>query len=68
MPREKPNFRDMLQYLHEDKQCPLTMTQKEAAKVINVSVTHFKTIVAKGHIKVVDGKIPIGSVASYLCG
>lgn len=68
MPREKPNFRDMLQYLHEDLKVPLAMSQKQAAEVLGVSKPHFYKLVAKDHIKVQDGKVPIGSVASYLCG
>ena len=66
MPREKPNYRDMLQMLLETN--PLLLSKKEAAELLKISRTHLDTIISKGHLKVQDGKIPIGSIASYLCG
>ena len=66
MAREKQGYRDMLSLLME--KYPATMTKRTAAVAVGVSYSHMCEIVKKGHIKVQDGKIPIGSVASYLCG
>ena len=66
MAREKQGYRDMLYILME--KYPATMTRGMVAQVIGVSPRHLSEIIKKGHIKVQDGKIPIGSVASYLCG
>ena len=68
MAREKPEFRNMLCYLIDDKKYPPTMTKGQAAKAIGVSRGHLDKIIARGRIKVQDGKVPIGSIASYLCG
>lgn len=66
MAREKQGYRDMLSILME--KYPATMTRGMVAQVIGVFPRHLSEIIKKGHIKVQDGKIPIGSVASYLCG
>ena len=66
MAREKQGYRDILSMLME--QYPATMTRLMAAEILNVSPKHLRKIIKKGHIKVQDGKIPIGSIASYLCG
>ena len=68
MAREKPQFRDILNYLVIDKEFPLMLTKKQTAEAMGVSRVHLDRIIAKGHIKIQDGKIPVGSVASYLCG
>lgn len=68
MPREKQGYREMLCFLINDKNLPMTLTKKQAAAVLDVSITHLNTIISKGHLKIQDGKIPIGSIASYLCG
>lgn len=64
--REKQGYRDMLMLLME--KYPATMTRGLAAEILDVSPRHLGEIIKKGHIKVQDGKIPIGSIASYLCG
>lgn len=66
MPREKQNYRDMLLFLSE--KYPPTMTRGQACEALGVSRPTLRTMIGKNHIKVQDGKIPIGSVASYLCG
>lgn len=66
MAREKNGYREMLEFLAKDH--PLTMTQKEAAECIGVSAPHMRKLVVMGKIKVVCGKVPIGSVANFLCG
>ena len=65
--REKANYRDMLQFLTE-KGYPLMLTQKQTAEILNCGKNTVPRIISRGHLKVIDGKIPIGSVASYLCG
>ena len=64
--REKEGYREMLLILME--KYPNTMTRAVAAAALDVSVRHLNEIIRAGHIKISDGKIPIGSVASYLCG
>lgn len=56
----------MLEHLSEKH--PMTLTRQEASEILNVSLPHLRGIIRKGHIKVQDGKIPLGSVANYLCG
>ncbi len=66
MAREKPNYRDMLMVLMEKH--PSMLSKKEVVDILGVSRPTLDKIIRKGHIKYQDGKIPIGSVASYLCG
>ena len=58
----------MLCFLINDKNLPMTLSKKEAAEALGISRVHLDKIIAKGHLKIQDGKIPIGSIASYLCG
>ncbi|MGM9551956.1 MAG: hypothetical protein ACI3XA_06825 [Clostridia bacterium] len=66
MSREREGYREMLMYLAE--RYPMTMTKKQAREALGVSFTHLQKMIENKHIVVVDGKIPIGSVAKYLCG
>ena len=68
MAREKEGYRDMLYFLSEVKKLPLAMNKGQVCDALNVSREHLSVMISKGHIKVVDSKIPIGSVANYLCG
>lgn len=68
MAREKPNYRDMLSFLTDEKKCPLVMTKLETAKVLGISRGKLDDMIFEGEIKMQSGKIPIGSVANYLCG
>ncbi len=65
--REKENFRDMLQFLTE-KGYPMMMSRGQVTELLSVSRSTLAEAIKSGRIKVVNGKIPIGSVASYLCG
>ena len=64
---EKENYRDMLQFLC-DKGYPMALTRGEACKLLGVSRPVLRKMIDKKRLKVNGGKIPIGSVASYLCG
>ncbi|MBQ8390941.1 MAG: hypothetical protein IJX50_00140 [Clostridia bacterium] len=46
----------------------MTLSRKEAQEVLGVSHTHLAKMINRGHIKLIDNKIPLGSVARYLCG
>lgn len=63
---EKAGYREMLLMLSE--KYPNTLTKKQASEALGVSFPHLQGIIARKHLSVVDGKIPIGSVANYLCG
>ena len=65
---EKQGYREMLAFLTGEKGCAMMLSRKEAQKVLGVSHTHLTKIIQRGHIKLVDNKVPIGSIASYLCG
>lgn len=64
---EKQGYREMLAFLSE-KGYPMTLSKKEAQELLSVSHSHLSKIILRGHIKLVDNKIPLGSIASYLCG
>ena len=66
MSREREGYREMLMFLAE--KYPMTMTKKQAMEALGVSFTHLQKMIANKHITESDGKIPIGSVAKYLCG
>lgn len=65
MAREKPTYRDTFAVLAE--KYPLTLTKKEAAKILDCSLNYLKKLMQDGYIKDKGGKIPLGSIASYLC-
>lgn len=67
MPREKQGYRQMLEYLIE-KGTPMTSTRQQAAKTLGVSKPVLDALIRRGVIKCVCDGIPIGSIASYLCG
>lgn len=68
MAREKPNYRDMLSFLAETKDLPLLLNRGQACKVMGISRDHLAVLIIEGKIVVDNNKIPIGSVARYLCG
>ena len=68
MPREKEHYRDMLMFLNESKNLPLLMDRGQACEALTVSRDYLAKLIAKGDIKSEHNKIPIGSVARYLCG
>lgn len=64
---EKQGYREMLAFLSE-RGYKMTLSRKEAQEVLGVSHTHLAKMISRGHIKLIDNKIPLGSVARYLCG
>jgi hypothetical protein len=57
----------MLQFLTE-KGYPMMMSRGQVTEMLGVSRSTLAVAIKNGHIKVIDGKVPIGSVANYLCG
>ena len=68
MSREKEGYREMLVFLNETKKLPLLMDRGQACEALSVSRDHLARLIAKGSISLDKNKIPIGSVARYLCG
>ena len=64
---EKKGYREMLKFL-DDKGCPMLATRAEAAKFLGIGQQNLRKEISKGKLKLQDNKIPIGSLASYLCG
>ena len=67
MAREKANYRETLQFLIENGY-PLLMQKKDVAEKLKISRPTLDRLIKKGGIKIDEGYIPIGSIASYLCG
>lgn len=68
MSREKANYRDTLSYLREVEKAPFSLNKTEAAKLADISREELNELIANGIIKMSGKKIPLGSVASYICG
>lgn len=70
MPREKEGYRDMLAFLNTEKKAPMMLSRSEAANVLNISRTSVCALIADKRLEVdkITNKIPIGSIARYLCG
>ena len=68
MAREKEGYRDMLMFLNETKKLPLLLNRGQACEALGISRDYLAVLIAKGDIKLLNSKIPIGSVARYLCG
>lgn len=67
MPREKPNYREMLGFLYENG-FQLIYNKKEAASLLKISVTYLEKLIQVKEIKIVEGnKITIGELARFLC-
>ena len=64
---EKQGYREMLKFLN-DKGCPMLSTRVDAAKFLGIGQQNLRKEIAKGKLKLQDNRIPIGSLASYLCG
>lgn len=64
---EKKGYREMLVFL-SDKGVSMLCTRAEAAKVLGIGQQNLRKEIAKGKLKLQDNRIPIGSLASYLCG
>ncbi len=68
MPREKPNYRDTLQFLTE-KYTKMSLSKGETVDLLGITYPSLQKMIKKGELKAdCCGKIPIGSLASYLCG
>ncbi len=67
MPREKPNYRETLAFLVEQNH-PLVLDKKETKELLGISLNFLNKLIDEGYIKVTSGKIPLGSVANYICG
>lgn len=66
MAREKPHYRENLQFLHETYN-KLTFTKGETAKIINASYDSLRKLIKAGDITVdACGKVTVGSLARYL--
>lgn len=65
MPREKQGFREILELLME--KYPMILSKGEACDALGCSRDRLQSLIVRGSIKVKDGKIPIGAIASYLC-
>lgn len=63
---EKKGYREMLEFL--SSRYPLLLTRTQAAEILNVCPYTLRKIINKQNWKTVDKKIPIGVIASYLCG
>ena len=66
MPREKEGYREMLALLCAKH--PMLMSKKEACPILGISIPHLNKLIAQDKITYDNGKIPIGSIAKYLCG
>lgn len=66
MPREKEGYRDMLSILME--QYPMLLTKKEVCEMLGLSFNTLAKLIARGKLTCDAGKVPIGSLAKYLCG
>lgn len=67
MPREKPNYRENLNFLAE-KYKKLTFSKGEAIDILDITYPSLKKLIKNGEIKADScGKISIGSIANYLC-
>lgn len=68
MAREKPNYRDTLQFLTE-KYTKMSLSKGETIELLGISYPTLQKLIKKGSLKSdCCGKIPLGSLASYLCG
>lgn len=65
--REKQNYREMLGYLATEKGLPLLLTVKQVQETLEVSYGFVTKLIKSGRLKKTDGKITLGSLASYLC-
>lgn len=66
MAREKPHYRENLQFLHETYN-KLTFTKGETAKMIGITYDTLKKLIVAGDLTVdACGKVTVGSLARYL--
>ena len=63
---EKKNYRETLEFLCE--KYPLVLSKTQAAEILGVSRPTLNEIIKKYNWPIKLNKIPIGTIASYLCG
>lgn len=63
---EKQGYREMLEFL--SGKYPLLITRTQAAEILDVCPHTLRKIIHKNGWKTVNKKIPIGTIASFLCG
>ena len=68
MGREKATYRETLSFLIDERGCPLVLNKKQAAKLLGISRNKLYDLIGDGCIKEHSEKIPIGSIANFLCG
>lgn len=68
MGREKPNYRETLSFLIDERGCPLVLNKRQTAELLGISRNKLYDLIDDGCIKQLGDKIPIGSIASFLCG
>lgn len=67
MAREKANYRETLAFLSE-LGYPMSLSKTETQKILGISWEYLNKLIEKNYIKEIAGKIPLGSVANYICG
>lgn len=68
MAKEKEGYREMIVFLCENKKLPLLVTKREACVAMGISRNYLTKLIIDGKITLDENKIPIGSIARYLCG
>lgn len=63
---EKKNYRDMLEFL--SARYPLLLTKTQVAEILDVCPYTLRQIIKENNWKITCNKIPIGTLANYLCG
>lgn len=66
MAREKEGYRATFGYLAE--RYPMLISKSQACEILKVSYPHLRKLISANRIKCDKGKIPLGSMASYICG
>ena len=67
MSKEKANYRETLAFLVEQEH-PMVLDKKQAKEILGISLNFLNKLIREGYIKIAGGKIPLGSVANYICG
>lgn len=68
MPKRKEGVDEMLIFLSEEKGLPALASRGQVCDALGIGRDHLSRLIIKGKITLDENKIPIGSVARYLCG
>ena len=68
MAREKEGYRETLELLITVKNCPLLLSYEQTADILGVCTKTVQRMINEKKLIRKQGGIPIGSVASYICG